>query len=270
MFPVALLHRTTRTVCRMTVLNLSFAACGFLGIYHLGAAGALLRHGDKLLVSLKSCAGSSAGALVAAVMLTAPNKIKHCKEFTYNFAEDVRQQRFGALTPGYQFMSKLREGIEEMLPANAHVLASDRLHVSLTHSRSGKNLIVSRFNSREDLIQALLASSFVPVYAGLQPVKFQGEKWIDGGFTDSLPILPVGRTITVSPFAGQQDVSPLHKGHAFKSQLRLANMNIMFSMENIKRLNQALFPPPTNRMQFLCQEGFDDALRFLKTKGWMC
>ncbi|XP_051915270.1 patatin-like phospholipase domain-containing protein 4 isoform X1 [Hippocampus zosterae] len=253
----------------MSVVNLSFAACGFLGIYHLGSVEAFLRHGDKLLASLKSYAGSSAGALVATVMLTAPDKVKHCQEFTYYFAENVRQQKFGALTPGYNLMSNLREGIEEMLPVDAHILASDRLHVSLTHSRSGKNLIVSRFNSREELIQALLASSFVPVYAGLQPIKFQGQKWIDGGFTDSLPILPVGRTITVSPFAGRQDVSPLHKGHAFKTQLRLANMNIIFSVENLKRLNQALFPPPPDRMRFLCQEGFDDAMRFLKTEGWM-
>ncbi|XP_061538990.1 patatin-like phospholipase domain-containing protein 4 [Phycodurus eques] len=253
----------------MTVVNLSFAACGFLGIYHLGAVGAFLRHGDKLLTSLKSCAGSSAGALVAAVMLTAPEKVKHCKEFTYDFAENVRQQRYGAITPGFNVLSKLREGIEEMLPVDAHILASDRLHVSLTHFRSGKNLIVCQFNSREELIEALLASSFVPVYSGLQPVAFRGQKWIDGGFTDSLPILPVGRTITVSPFAGQEDVSPLHKGHWFKTQLSLANMNILFSMENIKRLSQALFPPSTNAMHSLCQEGFDDAMRFLKTEGWM-
>ncbi|XP_054639864.1 patatin-like phospholipase domain-containing protein 4 [Dunckerocampus dactyliophorus] len=253
----------------MTVVNLSFAACGFLGIYHLGAVGAFLRHGDKLLACLRSCAGTSAGALVAAVMLTAPDKVKHCKEFTYEFASDVRQQRFGALTPGYNISLKLQEGIEEMLPADAHILASDRLHVSLTHFRSGKNHIVSRFNSREDLIKALLASSFVPIYAGFQPVEFRGQNWIDGGFTDSLPILPVGQTITVSPFAGQQDVCPLHQGNEFKTQLRLANMNIAFSMENIKRLNQALFPPSTCGMQSLCQEGFDDAMRFLKREGWM-
>ncbi|XP_057712058.1 patatin-like phospholipase domain-containing protein 4 isoform X1 [Corythoichthys intestinalis] len=253
----------------MTVVNLSFAACGFLGIYHLGAAGAFFRHGQKLLTCLKSCAGSSAGALVAAVILTAPDKVKHCEEFTYNFAEDVRQQRFGAITPGYNVLTKLREGIEEMLPVDAHSQASGRLYVSMTHFRSGKNHIVSQFNSREELIQALLASSFVPVYAGLQPVEFRGQKWIDGGFTDSLPIMPSGRTITVSPFSGPQDVSPLHKGYAFKTQLKLANMNIMFSMENIKRLNQALFPPSTNGMKSLCQEGFDDAMRFLKTESWM-
>lgn len=60
----------------MTVLNLSFAACGFLGIYHLGAMEAFLRHGHKLLGSLGACAGASAGALVAAVMVTAPEKLE--------------------------------------------------------------------------------------------------------------------------------------------------------------------------------------------------
>ncbi|XP_059183562.1 patatin-like phospholipase domain-containing protein 4 isoform X2 [Centropristis striata] len=252
----------------MTVLNLSFAACGFLGIYHLGAVEAFLRHGDKLLASLRACAGASAGALVAAVMITAPDKLEDCKEFTYRFADSVRHQRFGAVTPGYNFMLTLREGIEEILPSEAHSLATDRLHLSITHSRSGKNHIISRFSSREELIKVLLASCFVPVYAGLKPVEFRGQKWMDGGFTDSLPILPVGRTITVSPFAGLQDVCPVHRGR-FNTQLKLANMNVMFSMENIKRLNQALFPPSSRSMHSLCDQGFNDAVRFLKREAWM-
>ncbi|XP_034410814.1 patatin-like phospholipase domain-containing protein 4 isoform X3 [Cyclopterus lumpus] len=159
----------------MTILNLSFAACGFLGIYHLGAVGAILRHGDKLLGSLGGCAGASAGALVAAVLITAPEKLENCKEFTYRFADAVRQQRFGAVTPGYNFMLTLREGIEEILPSEAHSLATDRLHVSITHSKSGKNHIISKFTSREELIKALLASSYVPVYAGLKPVELRGQ-----------------------------------------------------------------------------------------------
>ncbi|XP_069377454.1 patatin-like phospholipase domain-containing protein 4 isoform X2 [Paralichthys olivaceus] len=256
------------TVLTMTVLNLSFAACGFLGIYHLGAAGAFLRHGNKLLGSLGACAGASAGALVAAVMITAPDKLEECKDFTYRFAQSVREQQFGAMTPGYNFMLTLREGIEEILPGDAHSLATERLHVSITHSRSGRNHIVSRFTSREELVKALLASSFVPVYAGLKPVEFRGQKWIDGGFTDSLPILPVGRTITVSPFAGLQDVCPVHRGR-FHTQLKLANMNVTLSVENIKRLNRALFPPSTSTMHFFCEQGFDDAVRFLRREAWM-
>lgn len=119
----------------MTVLNVSFAACGFLGIYHLGAVGAFLRHGARVMTSLGACAGASAGALVAAVMITAPDKLEvlghvriyytcyplerslhsffsvfsqECKDFTFSFADSVRRQRFGAVTPGYDFMLTLR------------------------------------------------------------------------------------------------------------------------------------------------------------------
>lgn len=60
----------------MAVINLSFAACGFLGIYQLGAVDALLTHGHRLLSCLRACAGASAGALVAAVLITAPDKLE--------------------------------------------------------------------------------------------------------------------------------------------------------------------------------------------------
>ncbi|XP_072513845.1 patatin-like phospholipase domain-containing protein 4 isoform X2 [Salminus brasiliensis] len=229
----------------MTVVNLSFAACGFMGIYHLGTVEALLRHGDRLLASLRACAGASAGALAASVVVTAPDKLEHCKEFTYMFASNVRRQTLGALTPRYDFMLELRDGIEDILPADAHLLANERLHISITNSKTGKNNIVSSFTSRDELI----------------------KKWIDGGFTDSLPILPVGRTITVSPFSGSQDICPRHSGHR-KLHLRLANMTVICSRDNIKRLNQALFPPPLPRMQAVHQEGYEDALRFLRTEGW--
>ncbi|XP_061572023.1 patatin-like phospholipase domain-containing protein 4 [Cololabis saira] len=252
----------------MPVLNLSFAACGFVGIYHLGAVGAFLRHGAGLLGSLGACAGASAGALVAAVLVTAPDKTEDCKEFTYRFAEGVRNQTFGAVTPGYDFMLTLREGIEQILPRDAHRVASDRLHVSITHSGTGKNHMVSRFSCRDELVDVLLASSFVPVYAGLKPVQFKGQKWMDGGFSDSLPLLPVGRTITVSPFSGLQDVCPVHRGR-YNTQLRLANMNIMFSRENLRRLNQALFPPKRSTLTSLCDEGFNDAVRFLQREALM-
>ncbi|XP_075873597.1 patatin-like phospholipase domain-containing protein 4 [Nelusetta ayraudi] len=251
----------------MTALNLSFCAAGFLGIYHLGAANAFLRHGDKLLGLLKAYAGASAGALIASLMVTAPDKLEEAKELIERLAENVRKRQFGAVVPGYNLMLALQQGMDTVLPSDAHLLASDRLHVSIT-DLSGRNHLVSQFSSKDDLIAALLASSYLPFYAGLNPVEFRGQKWIDGGFTDSLPILPVGRTITVSPFAGLQDVCPVHRGR-FTTQLRLANMNIMFSMENLKRLNQCLLPPTHGRMQSLYKGGFEDAVRFLRREAWM-
>ncbi|KAJ8252879.1 hypothetical protein GJAV_G00206590 [Gymnothorax javanicus] len=207
------------------------------------------------------------GLLLQAVLVTAPDRLEHCKEFAYRFASEVRRQKLGAVTPGYDFMLSLREGIEEILPPDAHKMAGDRLHISLTHSRTRENRMVSSFASREDLVKVLLASSFVPVYAGIKAVEYEGQHWVDGGLTDSLPILPVGRTITVSPFSGPQDICPPNTGRA-NLHLKLANMDVIFSVDNFIRLNQALFPPTLDRMKTIGQDGYDDAVRFLRKENW--
>ncbi|XP_009681984.1 patatin-like phospholipase domain-containing protein 4 isoform X1 [Struthio camelus] len=252
---------------KMKHLNLSFAACGFLGIYHLGAAAALYRHGKKLLKVVKAFAGASAGSLAATVLLAVPENIEECKQFAYEFAEEIRKLDFGAVTPGYDFMKRLRGGIESILPSNAHEIAENRLYVSITNTKNGENYLISSFASREDLIKVLLASSFVPVYAGIKPVEYKGEKWVDGGLTNGLPILPVGRTVTISPFSGRLDICPQDKGR-MDLYVKFAKQDIMLSLANLVRLNQALFPPNMEKMELLYQNGFDDAVCFLLKENW--
>ncbi|KAI1241617.1 hypothetical protein IHE44_0005099 [Lamprotornis superbus] len=188
--------------------------------------------------------------------------LQKCKHFAYGFAEEVRRLNFGAVTPGYDFMKTLREGIESILPSDVHEIAENRLYVSVTNSKSGENHLVSSFPSREDLIKVLLASSFIPVYAGIKPVEFKGQKWVDGGLTNGLPILPVGRTVTISPFSGRLDICPEDKGRV-DLYVKLAKQDMMLSLANLVRLNQALFPPDQEKMELLYQNGFDDAV--LKT-----
>ncbi|XP_077150844.1 patatin-like phospholipase domain-containing protein 4 isoform X2 [Ranitomeya variabilis] len=159
----------------MQHLNLSFSACGFLGIYHLGAASALVTHGQKLLSRVKVFAGASAGSLVATVLLTAPHKIQESKDFLYTFSEDFRKQFPGVVKPRFDFMKHLREGIETILPAQAHEIAENRLYVSITNSKRLENCLVSSFASRGELIKVLLASCFVPLYAGVSAVNYKGE-----------------------------------------------------------------------------------------------
>ncbi|KAM9021209.1 patatin-like phospholipase domain-containing protein 4 isoform 2-T2 [Ara ararauna] len=234
---------------KMKRINLSFAACGFLGVYHLGAAAAFYKHGKKLLKEVKAFAGASAGSLAATVLLAVPENIEQSKQFAYGFAEEVRKLDFGAVTPGYDFMKTLREGIESILPPNVHEIAENRLYVSVTNTRNGENHLISNFASREDLIKVLLASSFVPVYAGIKPVEYKGEKWVDGGITNGLPILPFGRTVTISPFSGRLDICPQDKGHV-DLYIKYAKQDIMEKMES------------------LYQNGFDDAVHFLLKENW--
>ncbi|XP_015704449.1 patatin-like phospholipase domain-containing protein 4 isoform X3 [Coturnix japonica] len=164
-------------------------------------------------------------------------------------------------------MKRLREGIESILPSNAHEIAENRLYVSVTNVRNGKNYLFSNYASREDLIKVLLASSFVPVYAGMKPVEYKGEKWVDGGITNGLPILPFGRTITISPFSGRLDICPQDKGRV-DLYINFAKQDIMLSLANLVRLNQAMFPPNQEKMESLYQNGFDDAVQFLLKENW--
>ncbi|XP_044288444.1 patatin-like phospholipase domain-containing protein 4 isoform X1 [Varanus komodoensis] len=252
---------------KMKHLNLSFAACGFLGIYHLGAASALYRHGKKVLKVVKAFAGASAGSLIATVLLTVPENIEECTKITYEFAEETRKLYFGALTPGYDFMTKLRGCIDLILPSNAHEIAENRLFVSVTSTKNGKNHLLSNFASREDLVKALLASSFIPLYAGFSAVDYKGQKWVDGGLTNGLPILPCGRTVTVSPFCGRFDICPQEKGH-MDIYAKVANQDIMLSTANFKRFQQALFPPSQEKMELLYQDGYEHTINFLLKENW--
>lgn len=50
--------------------NLSFAGCGFLGIYHIGVASCLLEQAPYLIRGASKIYGASAGALTASVLTT--------------------------------------------------------------------------------------------------------------------------------------------------------------------------------------------------------
>lgn len=57
---------------------------------------------------------------------------------------------------------------------------------------------------------------------------FFPQKWVDGGLTNALPILPVGRTVTISPFSGRLDISPQDKGQ-LDLYVNIAKQDIMVS-----------------------------------------
>ncbi|XP_034825208.2 uncharacterized protein [Maniola hyperantus] len=239
-------------------MNLSFAGCGFLGIYHVGVAVCLKKYAPHLLIGKIS--GASFGAISACCLL--------CDlpigEITSDVLSIVREARAGSLgpfSPSFSIQNLLLEGMQKFIPHDAHKIVSGKLHISLTRVYDGNNVIVSEFETREDLLQALLASCFVPVFSGMLPPRFHGIRYMDGGFSDNLPVLDEN-TITVSPFCGESDICP----RDLSSQLfhvNLANTSIELSKQNINRFARILFPPKPEVLSNMCKQGFDDALRFL-------
>lgn len=122
-------------------------------------------------------------------------------------ATEARSRSLGPFHPSFNVQKLLLEGLDRFLPEDAHLLVNGKLHISLTRVYDGKNVIVSQFESKEDLIAALNASCFIPFFSGILPPKFQGIRYMDGGFSDNLPTLDEN-TITVSPFCGESDICP--------------------------------------------------------------
>ncbi|XP_068573158.1 patatin-like phospholipase domain containing 3 [Cebidichthys violaceus] len=242
--------------------NLSFAGCGFLGIYHIGVASCLLEKAPYLITGATKLYGASAGALTASV-LASQTCITKCCEDVLEVAKEARKRNLGPLHPTFNLVKVIRSGLDRDLPSDAHVRASGRLCVSLTRVSDGENVLVSEFGSKEELIQALICSCFIPVYCGLIPPSFRGVRYVDGGISNNLPQSELKNTITISPFSGECDICPRDDSTSFH-ELRFTNTSIQMNLGNMYRLSRALFPPEPKVLAEMCQSGYKDALRFLE------
>lgn len=133
-------------------LNLTFSGCGFLGIYHLGVVSCLKENAPALLKRVKCFGGASAGSFAAIALLLDLN-VSDSAEFVIRLAKRANSLTLGPLHPSFHVVRTLRRSFERILPDNAHELASGRLHLSLTRVSDLKNVIVSEFFSKEDLIE---------------------------------------------------------------------------------------------------------------------
>jgi patatin-like phospholipase domain-containing protein 2 len=70
-----------------------------------------------------------------------------------SMTRDARKHKLGPLHPAFNLQQLVRDSMTATLPADAHLRASGRLCVSLTRVSDGKNVIVSEFDTREELIQ---------------------------------------------------------------------------------------------------------------------
>lgn len=76
-----------------------------------------------------------------------------CCEDVIQVAKEARKRNLGPLHPSFNLVKVLKSGLDRDLPSDAHLLASGRLCVSLTRVSDGENVLVSEFNSKEELIQ---------------------------------------------------------------------------------------------------------------------
>lgn len=68
-------------------------------------------------------------------------------------AREARSHQLGPLHPSFNLLQLVKDSLLRSLPEDAHVRVSGKLCVSLTRVSDGKNVLVSDFHSREELIE---------------------------------------------------------------------------------------------------------------------
>jgi len=243
-------------------MNVSFAGCGFLGLYHVGVASCLKTYAPQLYISKVS--GASAGSM-AALALLADLPLGDMTSQVLKIATEARKCTLGPFSPSFNINQILLDGLQNILPEDVHEKINGKLHVSLTKVYDGKNLLVNQFSSKQEVVDVILASAFIPIFSGWLPPRYRGIRVIDGGYSDNLPVLDTN-TVTVSPFCGDSDICPQDDYILTVLQVQIAGTSIEMSKDNMIRLSRVLIPPDPEVLSRYCKQGFEDALRFLQRR----
>ncbi|KAF6115587.1 patatin like phospholipase domain containing 1 [Phyllostomus discolor] len=242
--------------------SISFSGSGFLSFYQAGAVDALRDLAPRMLETTHRFAGTSAGAVIAALVICGIEMGEYLRFLNVGVAE-VKKYFLGPLAPSCKMVQMMRQFLYRALPEDSYKAATGKLHVALTRLTDGESVVVSEYRSKEELIEALYCSCFVPVYCGLIPPTYRGVRYIDGGFTGMQPCSFWTDSITISTFSGQQDICPRDCPAIFHD-FRMFNYSFQFSLENIARMTHALFPPDLMVLHNYYYRGYEDAVSYLR------
>ncbi|TRY77072.1 hypothetical protein TCAL_00026 [Tigriopus californicus] len=242
-------------------ISVSFSGCGFLGLYHVGALACFNDYKHK--VHIEHALGASAGALVAlAAIVDIPTEILK-KRFT-QIVKDANSLPFGAFNPKFNVTKLFQDELGAQLPEDAHERVSARLTVSLT-DLSMQNKLVSNFETRKDLIDAVICSCYLPAFSGYEIPNYKNQSFLDGGFTNNQPTLS-DKTLRVSPFASRSHICPVDEPAAYAniiSTSRIGPEEVEVSTMNVKRLLKTFLP--AEDLEILYQEGYDNTKAYLES-----
>uniref|UniRef100_A0A8C3RTW1 PNPLA domain-containing protein n=1 Tax=Chelydra serpentina TaxID=8475 RepID=A0A8C3RTW1_CHESE len=217
-------------------ISLSFSGSGFLINYQVGVVQALRELAPEIMRSASKVYGASCGSVVAAAVVCL------IKEFFHEAMEEVRKVSKLNVCPGYRPLRIIEKGLSQKLPENSHQLASGKLCISVTRLLDLQNVIISEYRSKEELIQAVICSCFLPVYCGFNPPSFQGMRYIDGGISNVQPGSDSETMITVSPYTGEVDICP-RDCPAYFNCISFFQSTFQLSVENVCRFSYSIFPP---------------------------
>ncbi|BDD04637.1 patatin-like phospholipase family protein [Aureibacter tunicatorum] len=160
-------------------LGLALSGGAARGIAHIGALKAFEERG----INFDVVSGCSAGAMVGAMYCAG-----YSPEEMMNIVRSLRVPKmihFAWSRKGVFNLQKIMKLVEKYLPANRFSALNKKFFINATNLTTGKEQI---FGTGE-LFRPLLASCAIPVL--FEAVDFNGQMYIDGGFSNNLPVDPL-------------------------------------------------------------------------------
>eukprot|EP00850_Spirogloea_muscicola_P012638 SM000082S22880 [mRNA] locus=s82:547550:550678:+ [translate_table: standard] len=223
----------------------SYSAAGLLFPYHLGVTQYLI---DAALITESTpLAGSSAGAIICAVVASGVS-MRAAVEATKELGKDCRE--FGT---AFRLGAVLRKFLRSFLPDDAHISCNGRIRVAVTQVfRAPRGILVDQFDDKEDLINALLTSCYIPGFLAPAPMTWFRDRYcVDGGISLFMPPTATSETVRVCCFPA--------------SALGLTNIGISPDLRPENRatmrelFNWALEPATDDILEILYEDGYKDA-----------
>lgn len=138
-------------------------------------------YGSKLIKEINPCivAGYSAGALVASLLVCSDFTIEHLLE-VYNDASTFN--KCGGIS---RFVTLM---MDNLLPKDAHYKATNKLAIIVCDpNNNSKCKIISKWESRDDLIKCLVASCYIPCMMECLRITDERYQCRDAIFSNNLP-----------------------------------------------------------------------------------
>ena len=207
-------------------MDLVLAGCGSAAIYWLGHV-LVLRHAS---VDVGRVYATSSGALVGAILLCEVD-VALC----LRALRAMRDRRWVAVA--------MHEALMALLPPDAHVTCSGRLHVRTTRLGVMPTTVCTQhYATRADLLDVLYAATVIPLVTApvLGHVMRDGTRHVDGlmppmperrkGY--ELVALPVAiqSASTSLPTAEEIDVAVVRGVHAMLARLKLDGAGLSFDL----------------------------------------
>ena len=133
-------------------MRISFAGCGFMGVYHIGVGHCLYERVPDLVDNLEGFYGTSAGAIMA-VCMACGTKTKDGNLFVTKATDMVHKSYLGAFGPQFNPSALIEEFLESTMPEDAHRFMRNVVEISMTELPSMKSKRITDFNTRKEVIK---------------------------------------------------------------------------------------------------------------------